>query len=54
MGKIERAVETRPSAALRCKPLRSTYIHIRLAARFLRALHLNVFEQPQNMKGLFK
>jgi hypothetical protein len=44
------------------------YIYIRLAARFLRALHLNIFEQPhkigfikylttfniiKNQKGLF-
>ena len=42
-----RAVEKRSSAALRCKPNRSTYIYIRLAIRFLRALHLNIFEQPQ-------
>jgi hypothetical protein len=31
---------------LRCKPHRSTYVNIRLAVRFLRALHLNIFEQP--------
>ena len=39
--------EKRPSAALRCKPHRSTYVIIRLAIRFLRALHLSIFEQPQ-------
>jgi hypothetical protein len=37
----------RSSAVLRCKPYRSTYIHIRLAGQFLRALHLNIFEQPK-------
>jgi hypothetical protein len=43
----------RSSAALRCKPHRSTYVYIRLAHLFLRALHLNIFEQPQNI-DLFK
>jgi hypothetical protein len=33
-------------SGLRCKPHRSTYINIRLTVRFLRALHLNIFEQP--------
>jgi hypothetical protein len=37
----------RSSAVLRCKPRRSTYFYIRFAVRFLRALHLNIFEQPQ-------
>ena len=32
------AVEKRPSAALRCKPHLSTYIHIRLAVRFFARL----------------
>jgi hypothetical protein len=41
-----RAVEKRSSAALRYKPHRSTYFDIRLALRFLRALHLSIFEQP--------
>jgi hypothetical protein len=36
----------RPYAVLRCKPHRSTYIHIRLAIRFLRTLPLGIFEQP--------
>jgi hypothetical protein len=40
------AVEKRSSAVLRCKPHRSTYVYIRLAMRFLRALHLSIFEQP--------
>jgi hypothetical protein len=31
---------------LHCKPHRSTYFDIRLALRFLRALHLTIFEQP--------
>jgi len=40
------AVEKRSSAALRRNPHRSTYFNIRLALRFLRALHLTIFEQP--------
>jgi hypothetical protein len=32
------AVEKRSSAVLRCKPHRSTYIHIRLAVRFFARL----------------
>src|SRR4030042_312908 len=43
---LQQAVEKRSSAALRCKPHRSTYFNIRLALRFLRALHLSIFEQP--------
>ena len=45
------SVEKRSSAVLRCKPHRSTYIHI-YASRFgfLRALQLNIFEQPPNME----
>jgi hypothetical protein len=46
------AVEKRSSAALRCKPYRSTYFYIRLALRFLRALHLSIFEQPA-LSGCF-
>jgi hypothetical protein len=42
---LKGAVEKCPSAVLRCKPHRSTYVNIRLAVRFLRALHLNIFEQ---------
>jgi hypothetical protein len=44
------AIEKRSSAALRCKPYRSTYANI-YASRFgfLRALHLNIFEQLQNI-----
>ncbi|OGP68027.1 MAG: hypothetical protein A2W27_03960 [Deltaproteobacteria bacterium RBG_16_44_11] len=34
---------------MRCKPCRSTYIFIRFAVRFLRALHLTIFKKPQNM-----
>jgi hypothetical protein len=45
-NKDKGAVEKRSSAVLRCKPHRSTYIYTRLAIRFLRALHLNIFEQP--------
>ena len=47
------AIEKRSSTgsplqvALRCKPNRSTYIYIRLVIRFLCALHLSIFEQPQ-------
>jgi hypothetical protein len=44
------AVEKPSSAVLRCKPHRSTYLYIRLAVRFLRALHLNIFEQPINRR----
>ncbi|HYA15687.1 MAG TPA: hypothetical protein VEF33_15230 [Syntrophales bacterium] len=33
------------SAALLCKPNRATYFYIRLAIRFLSALHLIIFEQ---------
>ena len=40
------AAEKRPSAALRCKPHRSTYFYIRFTLRFLRALQPAVFEQP--------
>jgi len=36
------------SALLRCKQHRSMYTRIRLTVRFLRALHLNIFEQPPN------
>gem|GEM_PF-1635860 len=39
-----------PSAVLRYKPHRSMYIHIRLAIRFSRALHMSIFEQPEKMK----
>jgi hypothetical protein len=46
------AIEKRSSAMLRCKPYRSTYVYIRLAIRFLRALHLHIFEQPQNMESV--
>jgi hypothetical protein len=34
------------SAALLYKPKRSTYFYIRLALRFLSALHISIFEQP--------
>jgi len=44
----------RSSAVLRCKPYRSTYVNIRLAVRFLRALHLNIFEQPQKTSEFMK
>jgi hypothetical protein len=37
------AAEKRSSAALHCKPHRSTYFSIRLALRFLRALHKDHF-----------
>jgi hypothetical protein len=47
------AVEKRSSAALRYKPHRSTYFRIRLALRFLRALHLSIFEQPAK-QGVFQ
>jgi hypothetical protein len=50
---LKQAVEKRLSAALRYKPHRSTYFHIRLALRFLRALHLSIFEQPAN-QGVFQ
>ena len=33
---------------LLCKPHRSTYIHIRLAALFLRALHLSITYQVRD------
>jgi hypothetical protein len=46
------AVEKRSSAVLRCKPNRSTYLYIRLTIQFLRALHLNIFEQLPDM-GFF-
>jgi hypothetical protein len=36
----------RSSAVLRGKPYRSTYFTIRLALRFLRSLHISIFEQP--------
>jgi hypothetical protein len=45
-GLIYQAIEKRSSAALRCEPHRSTYFYIRLTLRFLRALHLTIFEQP--------
>ena len=45
-NKDREAVEISASAVLRCKPHRSMYIYTRLAIRFLRVLHLNIFEQP--------
>ncbi len=45
------AVEKRSSAVLRCKSHRSTYVCIRLAVRFLRVLHLSIFEQPLKLGG---
>jgi hypothetical protein len=38
---------------LRCKPRHSTYVYVCLIPRLLRALHLDIFEQPvQN--GVFR
>lgn len=38
---------------LRCKPQRSAYVYIRLAVRFLSALHHSIFKQPLKL-GFFK
>ena len=34
------------------KPNRSTYVHIRLAIRFLRALYLSIFEHSTKKEGI--
>ena len=45
------AVEKRPSVALRRNPRQSTYAKVRLFPRLLRALHLDIFEQPAPNRG---
>jgi hypothetical protein len=43
-----KAVENRPSAALRCVLSHSTYVYVRLTTQVLHALHLDIFEQPDD------
>jgi hypothetical protein len=42
----QQAVEKCPSVALRCTPRQSAYACVCLIPRLLRALHLDIFEQP--------